>query len=183
MGNMVNELKWHGRFLDLAALISTWSKDPSTKVGAVIVRPDKTVSSDGFNGFPKGCDDAEEYYADRDLKLARVVHAELNALLHTREDLTGYTLYTYPPGFGPSCDRCTAHIIQAGIKTVVHYKDTSAFASRWKEPAERGLKMYEEAGVNVISIPYGDEVETQVLELPQPEEVREHRVAVCLQTI
>ncbi len=144
--------KWHGRFLDMAALVASWSKDPSTKCGAVIVRPDKTVASVGFNGFPKGCDDNAELYANRDLKLARVVHAELNALLHAREDLTGYTMYTWPPGFGPSCDRCTAHIIQAGISRVVHKVDRSDFASRWKEAAERGLQMYAEAGVEVVHV-------------------------------
>ena len=144
---------WDHFFLGLAEYISTASKDPSTKCGAVIVRPDRTIASTGFNGFPKGCDDSPELYADRDLKLARVVHAEQNALLHAREDLTGYTMYTWPPGYGPSCDRCTAHIIQAGIKKVVHRLDTSAdFASRWKEAIERGLQMYEEAGVEVVAV-------------------------------
>lgn len=143
--------KWDDRFLKMAELVASWSKDPSTKCGAVIVRPDKTIASTGFNGFPKGCDDSSEIYADRDLKLSRVVHAEQNALLHAREDLTGYTMYTWPPGFGPSCDRCTAHIIQAGIAKVVYKPDSSAeFASRWKEAVERGLQMYEEAGVEVV---------------------------------
>lgn len=147
--------KWDERFLNLAELVASWSKDPSTQCGAVIVRPDKTVASVGFNGFPKGCDDDPEFYADRDLKLARVVHAELNALLHAREDVSGYTMYTWPPGFGPSCDRCTAHIIQAGITRVVHQLDRSDFASRWKEAAERGLQMYDEAGVDVIRVGEG----------------------------
>jgi dCMP deaminase len=144
--------KWDDRFLEMAALVASWSKDPSTQCGAVIVRPDRTVASVGFNGFPKGCSDDDEFYANRDLKLARVVHAELNAILHAQESLVGYTMYTYPPGFGPSCDRCTAHIIQSGITRVVHYQDTSEFASRWKEPAERGLQMYSEAGVEVVPL-------------------------------
>lgn len=142
--------KWDMRFLEMAELVSLWSKDPSTKCGAVIVRPDRTVCSVGFNGFPKGCDDDPEIYENRELKYARVVHAELNAILHAREPLHGYTIYTYPPGYGPSCDRCSSHIIQAGIKRVVHIQDTSEFASRWKDAAEIGLKMYEEAGVEVI---------------------------------
>jgi dCMP deaminase len=145
-----SRVKWDDRFLEIAAQVSTWSKDPSTKCGAVIVRPDRTIVSTGYNGFPKGCDDSEEFYADRELKLARVVHAELNAILHAREPLQGYTMYTYPPGWGPSCDRCTAHIIQAGITRVVHRRDESEFARRWKESAERGLQMFEEAGVEVI---------------------------------
>lgn len=144
--------KWDRRFLEMAELVSTWSKDPSTKVGAVIVRPDRTVASVGFNGFPRGCSDAAEFYADRDLKLSRVIHGEMNAILHAREPLHGYTLYSWPPGYGPSCDRCSAHIIQAGIKRVVHRMVGGDFASRWKEVSERGLQMYEEAGVEVVSL-------------------------------
>lgn len=144
--------KWDLRFLDLAQLVSTWSKDPSTKCGAVIVRPDRTVASVGFNGFPRGCDDDPALYADRDLKLSRVVHAEQNALLHAGESVKGYTLYSWPPGFGPSCDRCTAHIIQAGITRVVYKRvEDEGFSSRWKEAVERGLDMYDEAEVDVTS--------------------------------
>lgn len=145
-------MTWDYRFLSMAGLVASWSKDPSTKCGAVVVRPDRTIVSTGYNGFPKGCDDNPEFYADRELKLARVVHAELNAILHAREPLNGYTMYTHPPGFGPSCDRCSAHIIQSGITRVVHVRDDSDFASRWKEPAERGLQMYEEAGVEVVAL-------------------------------
>lgn len=145
--------KWDLRYLGLAEYISSFSKDPSTKCGAVIVRPDKSLASVGFNGFPKGTDDDPELYENRELKYSRVVHAEQNAIILAREDLHGYTLYTHPPGFGPSCDRCSAHIIQAGITRVVHYKDESHFASRWREPVERGLTMYAEAGVTVDSYP------------------------------
>lgn len=147
----IREQKWDYRFLDMATLVATWSKDPSTKCGAVVVRPDYSIVSTGFNGFPKGCDDSRDMYYDRDTKLSRVVHAEMNALLQAHEPLHGCTMYTYPPGFGPSCDRCTAHIIQAGITRVVYKRDVSDFASRWKEAAERGLAMYEEAGVEVVA--------------------------------
>ena len=145
--------KWNIRFLRLAKFITDegWSKDPSTKCSAVIVRPDKTIASIGFNGFPAGCDDDPKLYANRELKYERVVHAEVNAILHAREPLTGYTIYTYPQGYGPSCARCTATIIQAGIHTVVHFKDTSEFAERWRKVSEIGLQMYKEAGVNVLA--------------------------------
>jgi dCMP deaminase len=144
--------KWDQRFLAMAEMVASWSKDPSTKCGAVIVRPDKTVASMGFNGFPKYMSDADELYANREVKYARVVHAELNALLHAREPLLGYTMYTWPPGFGPSCERCTVHVIQAGIKRVVYgRKAGDGFASRWKEQCELGLSMYAEAGVQVTA--------------------------------
>ncbi len=142
--------KWDGRFLNVARLVSTWSKDPRKQCGAVIVRPDRTIVSTGFNGFPKGCSDDPELYADRDLKLARVVHAEVNAILHAREPVHGYTLYSWPPGFGPSCDRCSAHIIQAGISRVVYVH--ADHASNWKESIQRGLDMYNEAGIEVVAV-------------------------------
>lgn len=145
--------KWDRRFLDMAKLVSTWSKDPSTQCGAVIVRPDRTIVSTGFNGFPKGCDDDSEIYANRELKYARVVHAEVNAILHASEALDEYTLYSWPPANGPSCDRCTAQIIQVGITTVVHVmNEDSDIASRWQESIDRGLQMYHEAGVEVVAV-------------------------------
>lgn len=145
--------KWDKRFLETAKLVSTWSKDPSTKCGAVIVRPDKTIASVGFNGFPRGCDDDPEIYDNRGLKYSRVIHAEQNAILNAHEVVKGCTLYTYPPGIGPSCDRCSAHIIQAGITRVVFILDSSSgFSERWAEATQRGLNMYIEAGVEVNGI-------------------------------
>ncbi len=152
---MAND-KWDLRFLWMAGLVSEWSKDPSTKCGAVIVRPDKSIASTGFNGFPRGCDDSPEKYDNRELKYSRVIHAELNAIIQAAEPLTGYTMYTYPPGFGPSCDRCSAHIIQSGIARVVHVLDESDFAARWKESTDRGLEMYHEAGIIVDAIELQD---------------------------
>lgn len=145
--------KWDARGLQAAQLYSTWSKDPSTKCGAAIMRPDKSIVSGGFNGFPKGTSDADEFYADRELKYARVVHAEVNAVVQAGEKLHGYTMFTWPPNYGPSCDRCSAVIIQAGITRVVHVYEVGAdFAERWRLPIERGLQMYEEAGVEIVHI-------------------------------
>lgn len=142
--------RWDIRFLEAARLKASWSKDPSTKCGAIIVRPDLTIAGTGFNGFPKNCLDDEELYANRELKYERVVHAELNAILHTYENMDGYTIYTWPPSFGPTCARCAAHVIQAGITRVVHvFDDTSDINSRWLESLEIGLQMYREADVEV----------------------------------
>ena len=68
--------KWDGRFLDLAAHISNWSKDPSTKVGCVVVGPDREIRSTGFNGFPRGIADTDERLSDRNLKYPLICHAE-----------------------------------------------------------------------------------------------------------
>jgi dCMP deaminase len=144
--------KWDRRFLGLAAMVAGWSKDPSTKCGAAIVRPDLTIASVGYNGFPRGCSDAQEKYDDRELKLERVVHAELNAILSAVEPVRGYTMYTWPPGHGPSCARCTAHVIQAGIKRVVYvHLEEAGFSERWKRSCQNGLDMYQEAGVEIVA--------------------------------
>ena len=71
---------WDQRFLDLAEHIAQWSKDPRTKVGAVIVDEKKRVVSVGYNGFPRGVDDNPDRYEDRTAKLLFVAHAERNAL-------------------------------------------------------------------------------------------------------
>lgn len=144
--------KWDLRFLRLAQQISTWSKDPSTKVGAVIVRPDKTIASVGFNGFPRGMSDDPSLYADKPTKYSRVIHGEVNALLALKESAKGYTSYHWPIGYGPSCDRCTVCLIQAGISRVVYVKTSTDKLSHWKESVEAGLRMFAEAGVEVVAI-------------------------------
>lgn len=122
-------MKWHNRFIELAELISTWSRDPSTKCGAVLVRPDKSIASMGFNGFPKEMDDDERLYEIREIKYDRVVHAEMNAILFCKDSfpLSGYTLYTT----GPCCSRCIIHMLQVGIRKFVWPKATPEQQIRW----------------------------------------------------
>lgn len=145
--------KWDHRFMDVARLVASWSKDPSTKCGAVIVRPDLSICSVGFNGFPRGCDDHPDLYSNRELKYERVVHAEVNALLAAKEPVRGYALYSWPPGIGPSCSRCTSCIVQAGISRVVHVLQEGADINvRWRESIAIGLTMFKEAGVEVIQL-------------------------------
>lgn len=108
--------RWDLRFLDLARLVARWSKDPSRQVGAAVVRPDRSVASVGFNGFPAAMPDGAALYADKAAKRSRIVHAEINATLFAREPVRGYTLYTWPY---LSCDRCAAQLLQAGIARFV----------------------------------------------------------------
>jgi dCMP deaminase len=107
--------KWNKRFLELADHISSWSKDPSTKVGAVIVDDKKRIVSVGYNGFPRGVDDAEERYNDRPLKYKLVCHAERNALDNAPISVEGCTMYV---SLMP-CSECTKSIIQRGIKKLI----------------------------------------------------------------
>lgn len=142
---------WDIRFLELAKLVSTWSKDPSTQVGAAIIRPNKTIASVGFNGFPMNMDDAAEMYADRDHKLSRIVHGEMNALIFTNESVAGYTLYTYP--FMP-CDRCFVHMVQAGIKRVVAPCATEAQLERWGPAFDKVRQYAKESGVEMVELEF-----------------------------
>lgn len=124
--------KWDRRFLKLAREISTWSKDPSTQVGAVLVDPFNRVISVGYNGFPVGVPDDPEMLNEREVKLACTIHAEENALLFSSgKQVHGSILYVYP--FMP-CGPCAAKIVQAGVAEVVSLKckDPDRF-DRWRE--------------------------------------------------
>lgn len=150
MSRSERQEKWDRRFLKMAELVAGWSKDPSTRVGAVIVRPDMTVASLGYNGFPRGLEDRPEHLEDREKKYARVVHAEMNAILNAHERVDGCTLYVWPPGYGPTCDRCAAHVIQAGIIRVVGIQASGEeFSERWRAACEEAGRMYRDAGVEM----------------------------------
>lgn len=118
--------KWDSRFLSMAEEVGSWSKDPSTKVGAVVVRPDMTVAGVGFNGFPRGMVDNKELYADREIKYARTIHAEINAILNSSDTLDCTLYCTHPP-----CTSCALIIIQSGISRVVCYEPSDDLLSRW----------------------------------------------------
>lgn len=142
--------KWSERFLKLAEHISEWSRDPSTKVGAVITH-NKRIISVGFNGFPKDVLDLPERYENRDTKLKMVVHGEANAMIFAKESLEGATLYTWP--FMP-CSSCAGLVIQAGIKTV--YAPLNE-AERWQESFKVTRSMFAEAGVRLIEVRYPEQ--------------------------
>ena len=143
--------KWDLRFLELAEHVARWSKDPSTKAGAVIVRPDRTVCSVGYNGFPRGMRDDPELYSEREVKMDRVIHCEVNAVLSSREPVEGYTLYTT----GPCCSRCAVHMIQAGIRRFVFRAPTEEQARRWN--TRRTLEYLVEAHRQFLEVGPDDE--------------------------
>lgn len=133
--------KWDQRFLELAALIATWSKDPSTQVGAVIVDENRRVVGVGYNGFPRGVDDSAHRYATKHLKYEMVVHAEANAILNAGRPVDGCTLYaTFFP-----CPRCASLLIQSGIKRIVAAPNPSD--ERYKDLRAIATNMFAEAGV------------------------------------
>lgn len=138
--------KWDARFLEMAALVASWSKDPSTKVGAVITDDKQRVVSVGFNGFPRGIEDCAD--VSRDTKLARTIHAEPNAILFAQRDLTGCSIYvTRPP-----CSNCAALIIQSGIARVVYREPDADFLLRWGASIAESIAMLADAGVQALSM-------------------------------
>ena len=140
----MNQQLWDNRMLHLATVSSKWSKDPSTKVGAVIARGNRVVSI-GFNGYPRGVHDK---YVSREDKLLRTIHAEVNAILFAKQDLTDCTIYiSLPP-----CAQCAALIIQSGITRVVYNKATIDQTSRWAESFRVASEMFDESGVEVCEM-------------------------------
>lgn len=135
---------WHERFLMLAEHIAGWSKDPSTKVGAVIVDRDKRIVSTGYNGPPRATLDVD---MPRDTKLLRALHAEANAILFARRDLSGCTLYvTHHP-----CAHCAAAIIQAGISTVYFRIAKFGSGDHWNASMLEAQLMFDEAMIPYLS--------------------------------
>jgi len=136
--------KWDHRFLSMAALVGSWSKDPSTKCGCVIVDGNRIISL-GFNGYPHGLEDKKD---KRGVKYDKTIHAELNAILHAKQPLIGRVLYTWPM---QPCAKCAAVIIQSGISKVivgipVGMNDTIA---RWADSFFLAETMLREAGVEL----------------------------------
>lgn len=142
--------KWDRRFLQLVKLISSWSKDPSTQVGCVVVGPDREVRSTGFNGFPRGIKD-DGRLNDREAKYPIICHAEENAIMHAARigiSLKGCSAYvTWPP-----CTRCARSLIQAGVSEVV-YPGELEIPERWRADFEMSTGLMQEAGLGVRAVP------------------------------
>jgi len=142
--------KWDRRFIELAEHIAQWSKGPRKRVGAVIVREDRTVASTGYNGAPAGFDDDLFLRMDREAQHEVVVHAEDNALqhLHAAEFSGWLTLYVSPL---LPCETCADLVIKDGrIKRVVAY--CGHMSDDWLESACRAFDKLAKAGIEMIYV-------------------------------
>lgn len=141
--------KWDKRFMNVAKEISTWSKDPSTKIGAIIVNDERRILATGYNGFPKGIEDTDERLYNKEQKYTHVIHAEMNALmnaLYNGVSVKDSTLYVW--GL-PVCSECAKNVIQAGIKRVV-IPDYEVIDLRWEKVwLTKSQPMFEEAGLQI----------------------------------
>ncbi len=147
--------RWDQHFLGMALFNARMSKDPSTRVGSIVVGPDREIRSTGFNGLPRGIRDTPDRLNDRAAKLRIVVHAEMNAILNaarigvSTRDCTLYLAATDDTGMtwgGPPCTRCTVEIIQSGITQIVSLARKTA-PSRWAEDLDFAQELLREAGV------------------------------------
>ncbi len=146
--------KWNKRFMEVAFLVASWSKDPSTKTGAVIVGPDKEIRATGYNGPVRGVNDEVEERFERPTKYDFFEHAERNALYNaclTGVSVKGCVMYaTHAP-----CVDCARAIIQSGIKTVVTNKiviDETTPKNTWRDKLFVSKEMFAEAGVDYIEL-------------------------------
>ena len=146
--------KWNIRFMQQAQLVSTWSKDPSTKVGCIIVSKNRFVLSEGYNGFPHGIADTPERLNDRTQKYPRVVHAEANAILNAGRNgakIDDSILFvTAPP-----CPNCAKMLVQAGIREIL-YIDLDKSKKNipgWRDELVISFDMFDEAGIPYAAIP------------------------------
>jgi dCMP deaminase len=152
--------KWATRFLHLARVVSSWSKDPSTRVGAVIVSQEGDPISFGFNGFPRGVRETPTRM-ERPLKYEFSVHAEENAIYLAKRDLKGTVMFV-------TCFPCTEKyvkaIIQAGIavlgvdKNYKKGKEDDPYSSVHSAGNSIGREMLQEAGVTIIELHTADDI-------------------------
>jgi dCMP deaminase len=108
---------WDEYFISIAEQVAKKSKDPSTKVGCVIVDDKNRPVSFGYNGFVGACDE-DKMSNERPIKYHLVIHAEMNAILFAHRNLENCTLYTlYAP-----CENCLKHAMQSGIRKIIYKK-------------------------------------------------------------
>ena len=130
-------------------LTTSKSKDPSSRVGAILVADGNSFSA-GFNGFPRGISDTKSRLENRELKYKYVVHAECNAIFNAARmgrSTLGSIMYT----IGMPCTECSKAIIQAGISEIVIHADEAANFThgKWADSCAFSVDMLREAGVKV----------------------------------
>lgn len=143
--------KWDNKFIELAKNISTWSKDPSTKIGAVAVGDKRQILATGYNGFPRGIKDYSDRLETRETKYKYTIHGEMNCIYNATFNgvsLDGSNLYVY--GL-PVCSECAKGIIQVGIKRVFmcYPEDIS---HKWNESGLQTKEMFHEANVEFYRV-------------------------------
>lgn len=148
MSNPIDTQRLQHWALDMAKHVATLSKDPSTKVGAVIFDTKRRLVSAGYNGFARGVRDTAERLENRDIKYRMIIHAEKNAIMFATAPLAGCTLVVTHP----CCAQCAALVIQSGIQHVIWPEPSAAFMQRWGDDYQLTMCQFNEAGVTAQEI-------------------------------
>lgn len=146
-------MSWDKYFIEMLPVIASKSKDPSTKVAAIITDPNHIILATGFNGFPRGVVDTEKRYENRTLKYKYIVHAEANAVFAAAKKGIALDSGTIYISWIPCCE-CTKAIIQSGIQQIVFdgkdfQKQREYWNQRWLESILDSLRMLQESSVHV----------------------------------
>ncbi len=108
--------EWDAYFMKIAETVALKSKDPSSKMGCVIVDQNKRVVSLGYNGMVQGADESKMTLSERPMKYYFAIHSEMNALIFAKRDLAGCTVYNRVA----TCENCLKYCLQAGITRFVY---------------------------------------------------------------
>jgi dCMP deaminase len=149
----MNQHNWDKYFIDICEVVRQKSKDPSSKIGVVLVGTDNQIISTGFNGFPRGIDETDETRWERPIKYDFVTHGEENAIFNAaRTGVSTKNSTLYLVGFGPPtvpCKDCCKAVIQAGIKRVVGF-GYKLMQEHYRESCNFSLARLEEAGIEFV---------------------------------
>ena len=142
--------------MGIAKAVSVLSKDPSTKVGCVIIGEEGEPLTWGYNGQVRGADDLLGDRNERPAKFLHYEHSERNAIYSAARSgirLKGGTIYI--TSLTP-CPDCARAIVQSGIKKIiVEYEAFNISNPRvlvWLENWELTKVMLREGGVEVLII-------------------------------
>ena len=151
---------WNSYFMSLAYLVSMKSKDPSTRVGAVIVGQSNEIRGTGYNGLPRGIRDAKNRYDNKNFKYLAQNHAEENAILNcARVGVATNACRIYTPWL--PCSYCAKSIIQSGIHTVIYDKkfpgnDKEKQSNYWYDSMKIAIEIFLESGIKIVE--FSDEL-------------------------
>lgn len=151
--------KWDRRFIALATVIGSWSKDPATQVGCLLVR-DRRIIATGYNGAPRGVDETAPDRNERPEKYYWYEHAERNAIYNcAREAVSteGATAYLTP--LSPCAD-CARAFVQSGVVRVVTALTDAGVTRIEHESFQRGYRILKEGGVDLILVRFNSDKES-----------------------
>lgn len=146
-------LKWHRRYIELAALVGGWSKHPDFQVGAVAVGDFGQIMSTGYNGWPRGMVNEEQgRKSTNDKGYSNSIHAETNLIYNanlTGVTLRGCTVYVHPV---LPCFECAKALVQVGVNAVYYKRDKASNYNDWTKSWSLAKELFKEAGVTLRDI-------------------------------